>query len=168
MHVPKEEYASFYGGYIENAASFSILDGLKKSMQDLVSFCDDFPNDRWEYRYAMGKWTPKEILLHLIDTERVFTYRAMTLVRSSNAVLESFDQDEFVDNSKANARTVSSLRVEFDSVRSATVSFFQTLDEEDVLRSGQVSGGLMSVRALGKIITGHTLHHLRILEERYR
>lgn len=168
MHVPENEYHSYYKGYIEKAASFGILEGLKNTYGAIESFIASFPESQWEYRYAEGKWTPKEIILHLVDTERVFSYRALLLIRSKNPILPGFDQDEFVATSEANSRTVDSLAAEFKAVREATISLFESIDDTALQIIGEANGSIMSVRALGKIMTGHTLHHLEILDQRYR
>ena len=168
MQIPENEYAPFYKGYVDKAMKFSIVEGLLATLQDYQSFFTSFPSAQWEYLYAEGKWTPKELVLHLIDAERVFSYRALMLVRSSGADLKGFDQDEFVENSEANARSVASLQEEFTAVRQATIALYSSLSDKDLSRTGQVSGALMSVRALGKIMIGHCMHHLQIMEERYR
>jgi len=167
MHIPEHEYNPYYKGYIEKAASFEILEGLESSFKSKEHFFATFPTSQWEFRYAEGKWTPKEIILHLIDTERVFGYRVLMLVRSENPSLPGFDQDEFVETSQANKRTVSSLLDEFKAVRASSISLFESIDEQTLQTIGVANGSNTSVRALGKIMIGHTLHHLSILNERY-
>jgi len=165
--IPNGEYAPFYQGYIDMANNTSVKEGLVKGFHRTLTFFHSFPEDRWEFRYDTGKWSPKEILLHIIDTERVFSYRALTLARSENADLPGFDQDEFMEHCNADARSYKSLIHEFYLLRSSTIAQFEYYDDIVLKRTGLVNGGKMSVRAIGAIIHGHTEHHLRILRERY-
>src|SRR5690606_27112498 len=120
-----------------------------------------------DYRYAQDKWTIKEILLHLIDTERVFAYRAMCIARKDLTELPGFDQDAFVVHSHANERSVESLLSEYRNVRMATVSLFDSFDLRGLEQIGVANGSDLSVRAIVFIIIGHENHHLQIIKERY-
>ena len=120
-----------------------------------------------EKAYAPGKWTLKEMLLHQIDSERVFAYRAMRFARGDSQDLPGFDQDEYVNHSGANARTVASLLAEYDATRASTLALFNSFTEEQLDRRGSANGGPATVRALLFIVPGHELHHLNIIRERY-
>jgi hypothetical protein len=118
-------------------------------------------------RYAPGKWTPKEILGHLIDDERIFTYRALCIARGDTRPLESFDENAYMAGANFEERTLADLLREYTVVRAATVALFASLPEEAWLRRGTVAGYTASVRGLAFHIAGHDLHHLAILRERY-
>lgn len=120
-----------------------------------------------EKAYASGKWSLKEILLHQIDSERVFAYRAMRFARSDGQNLPGFEQDDYVVHSGANARSIASLLAEYDAVRAATLALFDTFTEEQLDRRGSANGGPATVRALLFIVPGHERHHLNIIRERY-
>jgi enterochelin esterase-like enzyme len=118
-------------------------------------------------RYAPGKWTPKEVLVHIADAERIFAYRALRFARADAQELPGFDENEFAANSEANDRPLSDLLTEYHAVRAATLAFFGGLNGGQLERAGRANGGATSVRALLYIIAGHEQHHLRILRERY-
>ena len=118
-------------------------------------------------RYAPGKWTPKEVLMHLADSERIFAYRALRFARADAQELPGFDENEFAANSEANDRPMSDLLTEYHAVRAATLAFFSGLNGGQLDRAGRANGGATSVRAVLFIIAGHEQHHLRILRERY-
>ena len=118
-------------------------------------------------RYAPGKWTPKEVLLHITDAERIFTYRALRFARADAQELPGFDENEFTANSEANDRQLSDLLTEYHAVRAATLAFFGGLNGGQLDRAGRANGGPVAVRSLLYIVAGHEQHHLRILRERY-
>ncbi len=167
--IPKvgEEYAEYYGQYIRLANDVPLLDSLVRSMEDCHSFFESIPMDKQEFRYEEDKWTPKEILLHLIDTERVFANRALWFARSEKPELPGFDQDVFVSNSEANSRTMEDLLDEYMNVRKSTLHLFRSFSASKLLCTGIASGNQLSVRAAGYIIAGHDQHHLGIIAERY-
>lgn len=166
--IPSNEFHPYYGGYIALVDDVAIPGGFKSSQEHSLLFFNNIPEDKWEFSYQEGKWTPKEILLHLIDTERVFAYRALFISRTeTKANLSGFDQDEFVKNSNANSCSTESLINEYITVRNATCSLFESLKDYQLLKVGKVSDAFVSVRALAKMILGHEKHHLQILNERY-
>jgi len=162
------EYASFYAGYI-NAVSdeYNLLEELEISVHRLIKFVQNIPMDKFDYRYAEGKWTIKDILQHLIDAERIFAYRALRFARKDTTPLASFDENSYVDVAHANKRSIQDLLSELAVVRQATLSLYKTFSEEDLLQIGIASNNPMSVRALGFVIIGHQNHHQRVFEERY-
>lgn len=167
FYLQDTEYAPFYGTYVQATEGTPVLEGLVQGEQTIMTVFKSLSKEQWQYRYADGKWTPKEMLLHLIDSERVFAYRALTIARSGNAVLPGFDQDEFVLNSNANVRLEQRLLEEFLAVRKATLILFENFSEMELLKTGNANGWEVSVRALGVIIHGHAQHHLQILKEKY-
>ena len=121
-----------------------------------------------EKAYAPGKWTLKEVLLHQIDSERIFAYRALRFARADSQDLRGFEQDDYVTHSGANARSVASLLAEYDATRAATLALFESFTEEQLNRRGTANGGPATVRALLYIVPGHERHHLNIIRERYQ
>jgi hypothetical protein len=118
-------------------------------------------------RYEPGKWSVKELVGHLIDTERILSYRLLRIARGDRTPIEGFDQDPYVANSNAGARTLRSLASEFGHVRAATLALVRGLDDAAWSRRGTANENEVTVRALAHIIAGHELHHIRILRERY-
>lgn len=117
--------------------------------------------------YAHGKWTVKDILQHIIDAERVFSYRAMRFARNDQTTLPGFDEEEYAVHTQAKKRAVSGLIEEFRLLRSANIMFFKSLDEESLRREGIASGDKISVLGLGFTMAGHPLHHMQVIKERY-
>jgi uncharacterized damage-inducible protein DinB len=162
------EYASFYANYINQVSNeYTLLEELEISVHRLVKFVQNIPLDKFDYRYAEGKWTIKDILQHLIDAERIFAYRALRFARNDKTALASFEENSYVDEANANNRSIQSLLSELLVVRQATLSLFNTFTETELLRIGIASNNPMSVRALGFVIIGHQNHHQKIFEERY-
>lgn len=166
--VQPNEYASYYANYI-NAVSdeYSLVEKLEISVHRFIKFVQNIPMDKFDYRYAEGKWTIKDILLHLIDAERIFAYRALRFARKDATPLASFDENIYVDVARANQRSIQDLLTELAVVRQSTLSLFKSFSEEDMMQIGTASNNPMSVRALGFVIIGHQNHHQRIFQERY-
>lgn len=166
--VQENEYASFYSSYISQVSDeFSMLEELEISVHRLRNFVQNIPMDKYDYQYAEGKWTIKDILQHLIDCERIFNYRALRFARKDQTPLPGFDEDEFANFAEGSKRSIRDLLTELAIVRESTLCLFRTFSDEVLLRKGMASGNEMSVRALGFIIVGHQNHHQRIFEERY-
>lgn len=170
MHIDQlatSEYNTYYKRYIDQAENVSILEGLQLGMEATSSFFEAIPLEKHEYRYEASKWTPKEILLHIIDTERVFAYRALQFARSKGAVIKGYDQDEFASNANANNRSMQELLDEYAAVRLANLHFAKSCSDDIWIRMGEASGSPLSVRAAFYIIIGHEIHHCKVLQERY-
>jgi len=161
------EYNPFYKRYIDLVENIHLLDALAEGLGTTQSFFDSLPNEIWDYRYAEGKWTPKDILQHIIDTERVFAYRSLYFARNLNAELKGFDENVFADNAMANNRTVNELLQEHLAVRTSTICLFKSLNTIQLKQIGMANGSNMSVAAAGFIICGHEIHHCNIITERY-
>ena len=162
------EYAEFYGTYINAVSSeYSLIEELEISVHRFVKFVREIPMDKFDYRYAEGKWTIKDIIQHLIDSERIFAYRALRIARNDQTPLPGFEENDYADVANSDQRTIQSLLTEFSTVRQSNIFLFQGFSEEELLRIGIASGKQISVRALGLIIIGHQNHHQRIFEERY-
>lgn len=165
--LDSSEYHPYYELYLSKCPFNDILSGLQQSKDQFETFLKSIPAEKQLYKYASDKWTIKEVLVHIIDTERIFAYRALRIARRDVTALPGFDQDEYVLNSDANSRNFEDLISEFVSVRLSTVSLFNSFSEEDLLQKGIASNSPISVRALGYILIGHQNHHQEIIEKRY-
>jgi uncharacterized damage-inducible protein DinB len=166
--LKSNEYASFYGGYINQVSDeYTLIEELEISVHRLVKFVREIPMDKFDYRYAEGKWTIKDILQHLIDAERVFAYRALRFARNDKTELPGFEEDDYVLEANANKRSIQDLLTELLIVRQSTLALFKTFGNEQLLHIGIASNNPMSVRALGFVIIGHQNHHQKVFEERY-
>jgi len=166
--LKSNEYASFYGGYINQVSDeYTLIEELEISVHRLVKFVREIPMDKFDYRYAEGKWTIKDILQHLIDAERVFAYRALRFARNDKTELPGFEEDDYVLEANANKRSIQDLLTELLIVRQSTLALFKTFNDEQLLRIGIASNNPKSVRALGFVIIGHQNHHQKVFEERY-
>ncbi|MBJ7882691.1 DinB family protein [Gelidibacter salicanalis] len=162
-----DEYHPYYQPYVSKVGQGNVLDILKNNSELVSSFLNTIDQGKLGFRYAEGKWTIKEIVLHLIDTERIFAYRALCIARKDKTDLPGFDQDAYVVNSQADTRSIKSLLWEYSTVRSATVSLFESFDNQAWMHSGVSSENRLSVRAIAFIIVGHENHHLEIIKARY-
>jgi enterochelin esterase-like enzyme/uncharacterized damage-inducible protein DinB len=162
------DFLPYAGGYIDQIPEdVSPLDALRSQPAEIHEVFASLSEAQAEKPYAEGKWTLKEMLLHQIDSERVFAYRALRFARADGQNLPGFEQDDYVANSGANTRTVASLLAEYDATRTATLALFNTFTEEQLDRRGTANGGPATVRALLYIVPGHERHHLNIIRERY-
>ena len=166
---PKEgEYAPYSIMYISLLPDDgSVLARLKKNCASTKKFIQSLPKSKLLYRYAAGKWTIKETLVHIIDTERIFAYRALRFARNDTTALPGYEQNDYIPYSKANERSLTDIFQEYGAVREATLSLFESFNEEDLLRKGIANGNPASVRALAYQIAGHEMHHMKIIKERY-
>jgi uncharacterized damage-inducible protein DinB len=161
-----DEYVSFHNTYISkvpNGDVLKLLGDLKESTYKLFS---NMSEEKANYAYDEGKWTLKQVLGHIIDTERTFAYRLLCFSRNY-VELPGFDQDIYVNNANFKDRTIQSLASEFGATRESNLYLIAALTDEQLNRKGIASGNNVSVRALVYIIAGHELHHLKIIKERY-
>lgn len=162
-----DEYAPYYERYISRVANGDIVQILREQSDALRGLFARVPAERGAYAYAPGKWTLNEALQHLIDAERVFTYRAVRIARGDQTPLPGFEQNDWVPLSGANSRTLASIVDEFGAVRGSTVALFSGLPAEAWSRRGTASGFEVTVRALAFKCAGHALHHEGIFREKY-
>ncbi len=165
--LPENEYAGYFSTYIKRVENAILQEELEICLHEFIRFVQNIPLDKFDYRYANGKWTIKEIIQHIIDTERIFAYRALRISRNDKTPLPGFDENNYVDNSNGNLRSIQDLLTEMAVVRQATLSLFKSFSEDQLLRIGTASENQISVRAIGFIIIGHQKHHQIIFEERY-
>lgn len=157
----------FYHVYVNQVHQNDLMTALIEQTEVFKKFLKKIPEKKRNYRYAKGKWTVKEILQHIIDTERVFAYRALCFSRKDKTPLPSFDENLYANNSKANKRIWNELVEEFNAVRKSTELLFNSLDKAQLNETGIASGNPVYVMGLGYLIVGHLAHHLNILKERY-
>jgi predicted CopG family antitoxin len=168
MYQPfSNEYAPYYEGYIKLVSGQNILRKLKNQLNEVDDFLAEIPAEKHDYAYADGKWTIKEVVAHLIDTERVMAYRAMRFSRNDFTPLPGFDQDFYMQNVDVSKRSFSDLVDELLLMRQANLYFFKSLSEEDYKKKGVASEREVSVGALLFIMAGHIEHHFRVLKEKY-
>lgn len=165
--LPVNEYSNFNATYIKAAANVELIEELEICLHEFIRFVQNIPMDKFDYRYAEGKWIIKDIIQHVIDTERIFAYRALRISRNDTTPLPGFEENDYVENTKANERGIQDLLAEFSAVRYATLFLFKSFSEEQLKRMGTASGTAISVRAIGFIIIGHQKHHQNIFQERY-
>ena len=163
-----DEYAPYYGTYIRKVVDGDIVRTLKAQINETVGYLRGIPESRERHRYEPDKWSIREVIGHLSDSERIFAYRALRFARGDTTALPGFDQDAFVKGARLDDRTLPSLVAEYVAVRTASVALFDGLFPEEWARFGTASGKQMSVRALAWVIAGHELHHLEVLKTRYR
>ncbi|HSQ45622.1 MAG TPA: DinB family protein [Lutibacter sp.] len=165
--LDENEYNPHYKHYISALGNVDLFEILLASSEELLETIKDLSEEKMVFRYDDGKWTIKELLQHLIDTERIMSYRALRFSRNDATELAGFDENWYVDNSYGNDRNSDDLVDEFTCTRRASISLFKSFNDEMLLLSGTANGSDMTVRALGFIIAGHQMHHLKIIKERY-
>lgn len=161
------EYAPFYETYVSHIDSENVLEILKDQFESIPKFFGRLSDEQAEYKYAPEKWSVKDVLNHVNDAERVFSYRAFCIARGEEQPLPGMDQNVYQDNSNSDMRTMADLIEEFKAIRSATLAFFGHITEQTSLRTGTASDASVSVRALAAIIAGHHRHHLEVINQKY-
>lgn len=159
--------APFYHNYVSHVQEDNLADAFAKYSTSLINFLETIPAEKYDYRYAEGKWTIKEVLQHIIDAERIFTYRALRFARQDHTPLPGFDENNFADNSKAQQRDWHKLVEEFKAVRKSSEYLFNSFDEEQLESSGLANNSPTYVLGIGFLLIGHSLHHQKVLQERY-
>lgn len=165
--IASTEFHSYFKSYMDKVSGITLKEALENGWEDTISFFESIPESKLEYRYSKDKWTIKDILLHLIDAERAFSYRALQFARSDNADLEGFDENIFVENAQANSRSLISLIGEYDKVRQSSIYLYNSFSQDVLKRTGKANDKTLSVRAAGFLICGHEIHHKEIIKERY-
>ncbi|HEY2646468.1 MAG TPA: DinB family protein [Candidatus Acidoferrales bacterium] len=161
------DYAPYALQYISLVSGDDILDALHAQLKQTVTLFSGRSERDGNFRYAPDKWTVKEVVGHVADTERIFAYRAMRIARGDQTPLAGFEQDDYVRAAGFGARKLTDLIEEYEDVRHASLSLFHSLDEGAWSRHGVASNNRVTVLALAYITAGHELHHRKILEERY-
>jgi uncharacterized damage-inducible protein DinB len=161
------EYAPYYNTYISLVGGDNILESLERLGTTAAEFYSTLPEEQAGLRYAPGKWSIGETLGHVIDTERIMTYRALRFSRNDTANLPGFEQEGYIEFGPYAKCTLADLVAEFSCVRHASLYLFRNLDQSAWMRSGTADNKQITVRSLAYIVAGHELHHRKIVQERY-
>jgi len=161
------EHDPYYRKYIDRVPDGDIAATLGSQVESTLAFLRSVSEENAGRSYAAGKWTMKQVLGHLIDSERIFAYRALCVGRNDKTWLPGFEQDDYVANAHFNGRTLESFIEELAAVRRATVNLFKHFTDEEWQRRGIANQQEISARAIAYIVAGHELHHLEILKSRY-
>ncbi len=161
------EYSPYHDNYISLVKDNDVLAALDNQRRQMVLLLSGRTEADGDLRYAPDKWSLKEVLGHINDTERIMSYRALRVSRADQTPIEGFEQDDYVRNAPFACRSLADLIEDYIAVRRATVSLFRNLDEPAWTRRGVANKNEVTVRALAYIIAGHELHHRRIIEEKY-
>ena len=161
------EYAPYYEKYISLVPEGDILNTLARQLDSTLQLLFGIEESQADKRYEPGKWSIKELVGHLVDSERVFAYRALRFARNDQTSLPGFDQDEYVRNAIFGERQLADLAEEFEHVRRANLHFFGSLGEDAWIRRGIANDVEVSVRALAYIMAGHEAHHMQVLKTKY-
>jgi DinB superfamily len=159
--------AESYHNYISQVPENDLMEAFQKESPSFIRFLENIAPEKRDHRYAEGKWTVKEILQHIIDGERVFTYRALCFARKDTTPLPGFDENLWGDNARADKRNWEDLMEEFKALRKASEILFASFDEEQLSAKGIASDHPNYVLAFGYVIVGHALHHSKVIKERY-
>ena len=162
------EYAVSYQKYFDLVPEGDYLDLLGQNRLETVSFFENLPNEKVDYKYAEDKWTVKEVLMHIIDTERVFSYRGLVAARGDSVTqIYRMDEELYARNVDVSHRTLQSLVSEFKAVRSSTEQLFMNVTEDQSKLKCNIVTHPMTARAIGYFIIGHVQHHVNVIKERY-
>ena len=162
------EFQKYIQRYLDLIPSQNWMEEMAKSEAETLQIYSKLNDETALYKYEEGKWTLKEMLLHIIDTERIFQYRALSFARNETQDLLGFDENLFAENSLANERTLKSLIDEYKANRQSSIILFENFSEKVLAKTGTSSGNRISVKQLGYLIIGHNLHHLNVIRERYQ
>ena len=157
----------YFEKYINFVQGNSIAEAMENHSTELNKFYNDLPESKADYAYAEGKWTIKEMLQHLMDAERIFTYRLLRISRADTTPLPGFEENEYAVAARANDRSLQSLKEEFTALRISTDLLLKSLTEEQLNRKGTTNNNPITANAIAFIMYGHLLHHQNILIERY-
>lgn len=167
MRPKPGSYPHYYENYIPLVKQDTILQAFKENEKEVINFFNSIPAAKENHAYADGKWTIKQLLCHLNDTERIFAYRCLRFARRDPQQLASYEEDHYAANCGVESRTLKDLVEEFESVRKSSIHLFKHFNEEDLLQTGLTPSGSSTVLAIGYTICGHTLHHINVVKERY-
>ena len=162
------EFHPFYNGYIQNVPEGNFLQLLKENSLEVKSFFNSIKKEKQEYRYEPGKWSIRQIIMHLADTERVMSYRALTIARGDiNATLSNMDENLYASHANVSGRTIEDLVTELMAIREATTMLFGYMTDGQSMLKGNVLGHVITPRALGYVIVGHAIHHMNVVRKKY-
>ena len=161
------EYPVYFQKYIDLIKSDNIIKVFDEQVMDIQELISGILEEKENYAYAAGKWTPKEIIGHIIDTERIMAYRALSIARKDKTNLPGFDENLYVANAHFSKRTLYDLGHEFALVRESNIALFKCFDKETLAEMGNANGNAISVNAILFMIAGHAEHHINVIKTRY-
>lgn len=168
MELPKKgNYPAYFENYFKKVNGNNPVEILSKQLNEMNNLLINLNDEQANKSYAKGKWSVKEVLGHLIDTERVMSYRALAIARGEKQSLPGFEQDDYVKEADFNSRKINDLLEEYKKIRESTISLFETFDENIYDKKGTANNSPVTVRAIMFMIPGHEQHHINILKERY-
>ena len=166
--ISYDEIGEFYWNYLNLIPEEAVLiDYLQKNTYEICEFLKSIPKDKWSYRYEPGKWSIAEIIQHILDTERIFQYRALCFARGENKPLPGFDHDYYAMNSHADDRSPGSFIKEFRAIRESGIFLYKSFSEDMLKKQGNMNDMNATPRAIGFVMAGHSLHHKDIISKRY-
>lgn len=166
-NIQSHIFDTYFKYYIDLAGNENYITILNSSFKEVVTLISSLTEEQANYKYHDNKWTIKELLLHIVDTERIFCERALRFARNDNTNLPGFNHNEYVKYSNANARCIKSILEEYKTVRQATTSLFENFSKEMLTRNGTANGNKLTVLSIAYIIVGHEKHHLKVIKEKY-
>lgn len=161
------ESLAYYKTYINKVKGYDFIAVLNQLLAKNLAKLQTLSEVQWNHQYASDKWTVKEVLIHILDTERIFAYRALRISRNDKTPLQGFEQNDYVNFYEADSRSIESLLEEYELLRRSTISMFKNMSTEMLDRMGTASDAPVSVLALGYMIAGHEIHHWEVLVDRY-
>ena len=167
MKPNEKDYPVYYQSYLNLIEEGDVISALKANHQAVLDFIEEIPRLKLNYFYSEGKWTVKQVINHIIDTERILSYRALRFARGDNQALLGFDENLYAANANLTNTNAQILADEFDSVRLSNILFFKQLSDKELLLKGKMASGEVSVLALGYFLCGHAQHHINVIKERY-
>src|SRR6218665_1085746 len=167
MKPQSTDHPPYYNGYVSLVKQDDLLKALQESRSEALRLIRAVPAELEGYAYAEGKWTIREVILHCIDTERVFSHRALSFARGEKQKMLPFEENDYAANSRANSRSLSNISDEMNAVGEATLALFASFAPDVLALSGETPSGPAMVNSMGFMITGHWIHHLNVIRERY-
>jgi hypothetical protein len=167
MRPNKKDYIPYFENYINLIPEEDVISALKANHQTILDFIEEIPRLKVNYFYEEGKWTVKQVINHIIDTERILSYRALRFARGDNQKTLGFDENVYAANANLTNTNTQILADEFDSVRLSNILMFKQLSEKELALKGNMSSGEVSVLSLGYFLCGHAQHHINVIKERY-
>ncbi len=167
MRPLPQTFPPYFEKYISLIKEDNVINALQNNLSKVMNMVSEIPANKEDFAYADGKWTIKQVVQHIIDTERILSYRALRFARKDPQQPLAFDENVYAFNSNVNKKSLADIVEEFVTVRAATLSLYKSFNEEALLETGTTTMGQASVLAIGFFICGHGLHHLNVIKERY-
>jgi hypothetical protein len=162
-----EKVPAYFDGYLKLVGEDNMIEAMKNSKAEFIAWSQDVSEEKGTYAYEQGKWSVNELLQHMIDTERIFQYRSLSIARGEMNELPGFDHNSYAKNSKANERKLSDLIAEFERLRDSSIDLYSSMDDTNMKYKGMANGFVVQPVLYGFLISGHLRHHLSVLKARY-